>query len=105
MAKACKQKPEKRKVRVVVSMEGGTIDAVYVGKQDSDLELDLVFVEASKYCDEEEEFEVESGPLAGECIFTHMVGTFDPDEEDERASAELFDGVFKAAQKRLDSFE
>lgn len=100
---AKKPKAERRKVRVVVSMHGGTIDAVYLERKDQDLELDMVFTEDMKYLGEDREFEVEKGPLQGEGIYTHMEGSYDSKEEDKQASVELFEGVFAAAQARLDA--
>ncbi len=95
----------RRKVRVVVSMHGGTIDAVYLEQKDQDIELDMVFTENMKYLEGDQEFEIEKGPLAGEGIYTHMEGSYDPVDEDAAASAELFEGVFAAAQARLDADE
>ncbi len=43
--------------------------------------------------------------IHGEGIYTHMEGSYDPVDEDAAASAELFEGVFAAAQARLDADE
>jgi hypothetical protein len=82
----------KQKVRVVVEMYGGTIQAVHT---DSEVELDVVFLEDPKYANEteaEEEFEVEKGAFKGQIIFTN--------QESQEADAANLDPVFEAAEKR-----
>ena len=80
------------KIRVVVSMHGGTIDSVLT---DSDQEVEVVFTEATKHIEDEDCFEIASGPLKGEAIYCHH-------DAQEVRSKEL-EPVFKAAQKRIDS--
>lgn len=81
----------RQKIRIVVEMHGGTIQSV---QTDSDVELDVVFTESSKYGSEvEEEFKVEAGPLAGEIIYTNYAET--------KVNKKDLDPVFKAAEKRI----
>jgi len=84
------------KIRVVVEMHGGTIQSVY---PDSGQELDVVFTEAPKYLDNEDDmFEVkgnaEAGDVsAGDCVYCHHGCT--------QVSKEALDPAFEAARKRI----
>lgn len=101
MAESPLANPARRKVRVIVEMYGGTIQTVYLEKKDVDIELDMVFTESPKYgSGEDSEVEVQKGPLEGSIIYTQLEGSHIPSEENEQVSAELFEGVFDAAQAR-----
>lgn len=79
----------KQKIRVVVEMYGGTIQGVHT---DSDVELDVVFLENPKYVDEDREFVVEEGNFKENVVFTH--------HDEIKAPTADIDPVFAAAQRR-----
>lgn len=83
----------KQKIRIAVEMYGGTIQNVVT---DSDVELDVVFLEDGKYVLDsgDKEFEVQKGPFDGQFIFTHHA-------QCKVDKADL-DPVFEAAQERID---
>jgi len=92
--------PAKPQMRLIVDMYGGLIECVYSDNPDVEI-TDVVFTEASKYLDAEDDrdeegnlrFAIESGPLEGSGIFTHHAGV-------EIGDPEMFDPVMKAAERR-----
>ena len=75
----------KKKIRVVVSMYGGTIESVYT---DADAEMDVVFTEDHKYLDLDHENEIEINNN-GRYIYTYM--------DANRTTPKELDIVYKAA--------
>lgn len=81
------------KIRVVVNMHGGTIESVCT---ESDVELDVVFLEDPKYSeDEDEEFLVDGGEFDDQMVYTQYKST--------RVDADDMDAAFKAAKEREES--
>ena len=87
----------KPKIRLIVSMHGGTVQEVMIDSSDVEI-TDVVFLEDGKYLEDSDRFEVESGPMAGQFIYTHH-GPIDV------AGPDTFDPVMKAAQARIDACE
>jgi hypothetical protein len=86
-----------QKIRVIVSLQGGTVTDVMVDPAVPDVELDVVFTEYKKYCNNDKEFFVEGGSLDGECIYCEV--------ESSNSDEITFDAVFKAARERIAHFE
>ena len=88
------------KIRIVVDMHGGTVESVCT---DSDVELDVVFLEEPKQIagqdgrGEDDCYEVEGGLFEGQAIYTHYDGT--------KVEASDIDPVFAKAEKRLEELE
>lgn len=78
------------KIRIVVNMNGGTIESVCT---DSEVELDVVFLAEASDIEEEDRFEVPGGEFDGKVIYTHYEGTVLP--------ATDIDPVFAKAEQRL----
>ena len=80
------------KIRVVVNMHGGTIESVCT---ESDVELDVVFLEDPKYSeDPEDKFLVDGGEFDDQIVYTHYAST--------KVDAEDMDAALKAAQERME---
>jgi len=77
--------------RVVVSLFGGTVDAVAHDNEQVDI-TDVVFLEDSKYASEEVEFHVDAKRFAGSFVYTHT--------ESVVANAADFAAVMQAAKLR-----
>jgi hypothetical protein len=91
---ARKARDDRPKVRLIISMHGGTIDHVATDNPDVAV-TDVVFTERPEEAAMmEDEFIIQGGELDGELIYTH---TGSPRVGDQKT----FNAVFKAARARI----
>ena len=85
-------KSQKPKVKIVVQMFGGIIEAVYADSDQVEI-TDVIFLEDGKYADSDVEAVVDGGQFEGNIIYTHEACQGTLDKED-------MDAIVKAAESR-----